>query len=253
VNYQDSNLALKEALQGGMRIFVQPIVDLEHVDDEAVMGWEVLYHAPKGFSGVGAKGIFSEAARQKKAYNLDLVCCQKGVRSLKRLGPDARAFFNLQPESFVAKLFEHQASPFKLLKRPPVIEVMESQRYRTKQLVEAARVWHEAGFLLAVDDVSTGYNRLLSVVDLKPDFIKLDRQLVADCHENQRRKVVISSINALANDLGAVVIAEGIETKEELECLQPLGIKYAQGFYFSRPMPVENMSKNIRKGMIELV
>jgi len=101
--------------------------------------------------------------------------------------------------------------------------------------------------------VSTGYNRLLSIVELKPDFIKLDRQLVADCHKSQRRRTVISSINDLANELGAEVIAEGVEIKEELECLKSLGIRYAQGFYFCRPLPVQNMNKNMKRGMVQSV
>ena len=93
------------------------------------------------------------------------------------------------------------------------------------------------GFRIAVDDLGAGYAGLSTFALLEPEFVKLDMSLVRDIHISQvRQRVVVSMIN-LCKDLGHRVIAEGVETKEECECLRALGVDLLQGYFFARPGP----------------
>ncbi len=107
---------------------------------------------------------------------------------------------------------------------------------RFMQAIEAVRA---AGFKLAVDDVSSGNDRLRLVAELEPDYIKIDRYLVAECDRHPNRLHTIHRLLQLAGDLGAAVIAEGIERQEELSALIDLGVIYGQGFLLGRPMEME--------------
>jgi EAL domain-containing protein (putative c-di-GMP-specific phosphodiesterase class I) len=104
---------------------------------------------------------------------------------------------------------------------------------RFMQAIEAVRA---SGFKLAVDDVSSGHDRLRLVAELEPDYIKIDRCLVVECDRHPNRLHTIHCLLQLAGDLGAAVIAEGIERQEELSALIDLGVIYGQGFLPGRPM-----------------
>ena len=91
------------------------------------------------------------------------------------------------------------------------------------------------GFRLAVDDVGSGYSGLRSIAELKPDFIKIDMGLIRDIHLDPIKQDLTATIARFSTNSGITLIAEGIETAEELRCLKSIGVRYAQGFLFARP------------------
>ncbi len=93
------------------------------------------------------------------------------------------------------------------------------------------------GFEIAVDDMGAGYSGLEKIVHLNPNYLKFDLMMVRDIDTSFVKREMLKAIHSLAENVGADVIAEGIERKEELETLKELGIRYGQGFLFARPNP----------------
>jgi EAL domain-containing protein (putative c-di-GMP-specific phosphodiesterase class I) len=97
----------------------------------------------------------------------------------------------------------------------------------------------DRGVRLAVDDAGSGYSSFRHILRLHPDFIKLDRELIAGIDADPPQRSLVAALSRFAKEVGASVIAEGVETPEEASILLPIGIHLAQGFLFARPGPVE--------------
>ncbi len=128
------------------------------------------------------------------------------------------------------------------------VEIIEASNMKTMfvGLLQAIEDVRAAGFKLAVDDVSSGTDRLRLIADLAPDYIKIDRYLIAECDRQRNRLHTIHRVTQLAGDLGALAIAEGIERQEELSALIDLGIIYGQGFLLGRPLELERRTATKR-------
>ncbi len=100
---------------------------------------------------------------------------------------------------------------------------------------------HKEGVRLCIDDFGTGYSSLSVLHKFHVDTLKIDRTFISQMGEHSRNKIFVKTIVDLAHNLGMDVIAEGVETKEDMEFLKSLGCEYAQGFFFSRPQDPEVM------------
>lgn len=121
-----------------------------------------------------------------------------------------------------------------------ITETVDSKEYEalTKLLLRL----RENGFTTSVDDFGTGYSSLTMLKDFKLDVLKLDRSFIiklGDGEDNSRDKILISTVISLARMLDMKVLAEGVETVEQLEYLKSVNCDMVQGFYFSMPIPVE--------------
>jgi EAL domain-containing protein (putative c-di-GMP-specific phosphodiesterase class I) len=100
-----------------------------------------------------------------------------------------------------------------------------------------------AGVHLVVDDLGAGYSNLNLIADLEPRVVKLDRKLVQDLHRKPRQQKVVAMVVRLCEQLGAAVVAEGIETRDELMAVCDSGAQYGQGFLLAKPsFPVPNIT-----------
>ena len=97
--------------------------------------------------------------------------------------------------------------------------------------------WVARGAQIAIDDTGAGYASLEHVVELRPDFLKLTRGLVADIDKDANRQALLRALGAFAREVGAVIVAEGVERREELEVLRESQVDFAQGWLFGRPGP----------------
>jgi EAL domain-containing protein (putative c-di-GMP-specific phosphodiesterase class I) len=88
---------------------------------------------------------------------------------------------------------------------------------------------------LVVDDLGAGYSNLKSIADLQPNVVKLDRDLVAGIDRSERQRRLVAGVVGLCGDLDALVVAEGIETADELQAVCDAGAHFGQGFLFARP------------------
>ena len=117
-----------------------------------------------------------------------------------------------------------------------VIELTEQDTVLNHTLLrERLRPWIARGALVAVDDAGAGFTSLEYVADIRPDFLKLSRGMVAGVDRDATREAVLRATAAFAREVGARVVAEGVERAEELEALRAMEIDYGQGWLFGRP------------------
>jgi diguanylate cyclase (GGDEF)-like protein len=122
-----------------------------------------------------------------------------------------------------------------------IIEVTEDAFVaKTHFQDEILPIFRKLGVGISIDDFGIGYSSLSALADITADEIKIDRSFITDIHKRPRSQGILKAIESLSEALGMTVIAEGIETFEELAYLQAATkIRYAQGFYFSRPIFLE--------------
>ena len=94
-----------------------------------------------------------------------------------------------------------------------------------------------------MDDVGAGYSGLNRVVNTSPNYLKVDIELVRDIQKHKKKEIMMEFLLHYCNETGAILIAEGIETEAELECLCRLGVHYGQGYFLGRP---DRTFKNVR-------
>lgn len=124
-----------------------------------------------------------------------------------------------------------------------VIEILESKLENTEKLIEIIEVYRSHGFLIALDDFGIGHSNFDRMSILKPDIVKIDRSLITNIDKNSYKQEIFKSITGLARKIGALVIAEGVETREEtFKCIE-LRADLLQGFYISKPG--EKMCKTV--------
>ncbi|HVC68996.1 MAG TPA: EAL domain-containing protein [Acidimicrobiales bacterium] len=97
--------------------------------------------------------------------------------------------------------------------------------------------WLGRGFRLAVDDAGAGYSSLRHIVELSPDYLKLDRELIRGIDEDPNRRALMRAVVAFAREVGTSVIAEGVETRGELDVLRDADVHLVQGYLLARPAP----------------
>jgi EAL domain-containing protein (putative c-di-GMP-specific phosphodiesterase class I) len=94
----------------------------------------------------------------------------------------------------------------------------------------------QSGIRIAVDDLGFGHGNLRMVLDVRPEYLKIERYFVDGCADDGDRRAMLRSVTSLARDFQSLVIAEGVERPDDLEVLRDLGIPLAQGYLLARPM-----------------
>ncbi|SFX63040.1 putative bifunctional diguanylate cyclase/phosphodiesterase [Marinospirillum alkaliphilum] len=162
----------------------------------------------------------------------ELLQQQTGLRLAINLSP--RQFWDQQ----LGNRLLQQLETLQLLPTQLELEITEGTALQDPDT--AIRLLNElkrAGISLAMDDFGTGYSSLAYLQDLPVNRVKLDRHFVQGIGQDQRQELIITSLVRLAKDLGKEVVAEGVETDEQLAFLQAIGCPLAQGYFFARPMP----------------
>jgi EAL domain-containing protein (putative c-di-GMP-specific phosphodiesterase class I) len=117
------------------------------------------------------------------------------------------------------------------------VEITESVPFTDFDMVRSVinEVRSRGHLFLVVDDLGAGFSNLKRIIDLEPKLVKLDRELIKDIDKNKRLQKLVASIVQLCMKQGANVVAEGIETEEELRAVIDSGAQYGQGYLFARP------------------
>lgn len=123
--------------------------------------------------------------------------------------------------------------------RQLVVEVTEHDAVEAyDELVAQLSGLRQLGVRVAVDDAGSGYASFRHILSLRPDIIKLDIGLVRGVHEDAGRRSLASALTGFSREVGAVLVAEGVEVEAEAETLRDLGVDYGQGYLFGRPEPL---------------
>ncbi len=145
-------------------------------------------------------------------------------------------FINLHPDDLLDETLYDPAAPLSALAPEVVLEFTERSPIESVPDVrERARRLRGLGFRLAVDDLGSGYAGLTSFASLQPDFVKLDRGLVAGIDREPVKRKLVGSIVSVSREMGIAVVAEGVETVGERDAAAELGCDLMQGFLFRRP------------------
>jgi EAL domain-containing protein (putative c-di-GMP-specific phosphodiesterase class I)/DNA-binding NarL/FixJ family response regulator len=236
----------RQALDGGaLRMVFQPVLDVQR---GAVVGVEALarfpvepYRPPNEW--------FDDARRAGLGDRLELAAVRAALRQLDALPPDVFLAVNLSPECVLSR---NMTEVFDAVDgRRVVLELTEHTRVQDYgQLLARLDELRLQGVRIAVDDTGAGYAGLQHILELLPDVLKLDLQLIRGIDADPIRRALTTALLNFANELGASVIAEGIETPEELATLQSLGVGWGQGYLFARPgdLPVVLESATLAGG-----
>lgn len=118
-------------------------------------------------------------------------------------------------------------------------------------LVGILEKFHQSGIHILMDDFGSGYSSLNTLKNIPIDLLKMDKTLIDDYENNSRSKKIITSVIALARELGIKVVAEGVETKEQYKFLESISCDYIQGYYCSRPIPQADYEDLLRRNSLE--
>jgi len=145
-------------------------------------------------------------------------------------------FLNVHPSELNERFIVQPDDPIFNHSEDVYLEITESVPLSHFELCK--HILHEVrgrGVYLVVDDLGAGYSNLKYIADLHPRIVKLDRELVAGLTKGTRLHKLVSAIVVLCRELGARVVAEGIETQEELFAVRDAGAHYGQGYLLARP------------------
>jgi diguanylate cyclase (GGDEF)-like protein len=216
---------------GAIRAVFQPIVRLAGLE---VIGYEGLSRFPTPPGLVALPPDVTLAAAESAGLRDELeVACWAAIAAAG-VPPHGRALWvNLSPEALGHPGLLEVAG--RLTSRL-VIELTEQDAVLNHVLLRRRlQPWIERGALVAVDDAGAGFTSLEYVADIRPDFLKLSRGMVAGIDADASREAVLRATAAFAREVGARVVAEGVERPEELETLRAMEIDYGQGWLFGRP------------------
>lgn len=220
-----------------IRTMLHSIRDLQN--GRSVVGHEALMRGPKGMPFESPPLAFAMAATMGMLEHLDTNC----VRLAARVKTKHQLFINVHPRTIVGhrefwSLVGEIADSGPRSPHEIVFEIVEHSTDHDSDLAHSLRELRGLGFGLAVDDLGEGAAGMRRVVETEPDFVKIDRFFISGIDSNPRKRSVVNGIAAMSRELGAKVIAEGIDTENELQVLADIGIELGQGFYFERPEEV---------------
>ena len=219
--------------------YFQPIIDMH---TNKIFAYETLTR------GVLPNGdlmypdiLFSKSARNDMNFTLDRMCRETALKTTAVKKIDAKVFINFIPTSIYDPEF-CLASTVKWAKQLEfdpkniVFEVVETQNVKDKEhLKKILNYYRKEGFLIALDDVGEGYSSLNMIIDIKPDIIKVDRNIIDNIDKDPMKQSIYKALRGICLDNGIKILAEGVETPYELEKVKEIGVDYAQGYYFARP------------------
>jgi EAL domain-containing protein (putative c-di-GMP-specific phosphodiesterase class I) len=225
---------------GGPDMVYQQIVDMRahRAGVDRAVGYEALARfpfatPPEWFEVAGASGL---------RLDLELAAMRTAIDGFAPSNHDGFLALNLSDASLTSSSLADALvglDPGRIVLELSEVALIKSYEV-TKRFVDSLR---DTGIRLAVDDVGAGEIDLWHILRLEPAVIKVDMSLVRDIEHTPRNRALIRGISAMAQDLGMMVVAEGIEAPEEEEQLLELGVQYGQGYLFGKPRPLQWKTK----------
>ncbi len=243
---EDSSTAVRDIIRArNLKPVYQPIVDLS---DGSVLGFEGLIRpgASSPFSNPGQ--LFAAAAAAGRTVELDLACFEVVTAGAVQIDPQQVVSINLSPqtlemEDFTASWLLEILARYEISPGRVIVELTEREAITDlDRLRQSVASLQRAGLRLAADDVGAGNAGLRLLSQVRFDIMKIDLSLVQDGAQHDSSRAVVRSLMDLAARQGAVAIAEGLETAEQLRSLRELGITTGQGYLLGRPGPNTGLS-----------
>jgi EAL domain-containing protein (putative c-di-GMP-specific phosphodiesterase class I)/DNA-binding response OmpR family regulator len=217
----------------------QPIVSL---DDYKVIGYELLARGPLQSELHRPDALFEVARAENRVPELDRLCRMMAARGSATLPREYLRFINTEPIDLLSRsggdiaVQEFVDATSEDLRGQTVIEITENSVIddfaHMRHVVDRLR---DQGFRIAIDDAGAGYAGLQTMVEIEPDFIKLDMSLTRHLERSLVKQKLIGTLRDFCRQAEIALVAEGIETQAQLDVLLALDIAYGQGFLFAHP------------------
>lgn len=208
-------------------------------------GWYEALIRPHGPHYHWSPGDFiDQLYLERPSLHTDLEVFRRVATWLSEQTAPTRVSINTHPESLASRHFVDTALEFQSMVRSLghsiCVELIEFGRSREKKaLVANAQALRQAGLLIALDDFGSRVNCFDLCAAGIVDLLKIDTAVTSGLHINRNQRAIVESIKTLGRGLGARVIAEGVETPQQVEALRALEVEYAQGFHFQKPQLLE--------------
>lgn len=245
--------AMEMAIQNKeFTLYLQPKYDIEKgtiIGAEALVRWISLengFISPGDFIPVFENNGF--------VYEVDKFIWEESCRYLRKWLDEGREVHPISVnvsriDLYDPKLVQHLVDlreKYQLPSQYLELEITESAYTEDpEQIITITRQLREAGFVILMDDFGTGYSSLNMLKDIQIDVLKLDMGFLKSSDYSAKGGNILTAILKMAESLKMQTIAEGVETKEQVEFLKSIGCKYVQGFYYSTPLPVDEFEKLI--------
>lgn len=237
-----SDSQLTHVLQNdAIATYFHAIVDLE---TNEIHGHECLSRGVAKDGGIiSPVSLLDDAREADLMFQLDRQMRITALKAAQQHGLECKIFINFiptavyNPEYCLQTTFKW-ANDLGLKPEQIVFEVVETDKIEdVNHLVSILNHYREKGFQVALDDVASGYSGLLQLMSIRPDIIKIDREIITDIHLNPAKQAVMDALLLVAERHGIRTLAEGVETAEELAYVRDKGISLAQGYFFGKPSP----------------
>ncbi|MEG1267631.1 MAG: EAL domain-containing protein [Oscillospiraceae bacterium] len=246
--------AMPEALENGeFKLFIQPKYNLF---SEKIVGGEALVRWIRSDGSIVMPGDFIPLFEQTGAiYQMDMYLMDKLCEFVRsQLDKNAQAFpisinqsrrymYSQNYVEVICEKLRRSNVPAGMIE----LEITENIVYKDlDKLITVLNVLHENGFRISIDDFGSGYSSLNVLKNLPVDIIKLDRFMLSETLNSKREKTVVANIIRMAKELDMSVVAEGVETREQVLFLRGCGCETVQGFYYSKPISAEKFAELLR-------
>ena len=232
----------KILLEASLYPVYQPIVNL---GDATVHAHEALIRGPRGSALHTPDALLRAAAHERLGFEFEYACLAAALRNWGQMAVPGRLFVNISA-AVLKQLITSQGADALLkligdlgiLSRMLVLEITEHERVDDMDsLADVVSQVRSAGVSLALDDFGDGRSSLRLWSQLKPEVVKIDKYFTKNISQHGDKLKTIQALLQIADIFGTSLVAEGIETKEDLRVLRDLGISYGQGYFLGHPNP----------------
>ncbi|MCF8567929.1 EAL domain-containing protein [Alicyclobacillus tolerans] len=215
--------------------FYQEIHDIQN---DTTLGHEALIRLWHNNSYYSAATVLKHAARHGGLPALDNQIHRLAINQFEG---DGLLFLNCTPQTLISR---ELSFPVDIDLSGLVMEITERAPLRldSHSMADYLRPYRSAGLRVALDDFGTGWSSFHRIEALEPDFVKLDKSLLSGMEMHVHTRKVLAGMINFACTTGITLIAEGVETPEQVTILRNLGYQYIQGFYFDVPKPTRSGS-----------
>lgn len=228
-------------LEGALAPVFQPIVSLQ---DTTVYAHEALIRGPKALPLHRPDALLAAARKEGLLLDFEIACVAVALGQWAALRQPGRLFVNLSASALVAMVRGRSADALPkamqalgLHPRMLVIEITEHEHVTDiAALEDAVQRVHAVGVMLALDDFGDGRSSLRLWSELHPDIVKIDKYFTADVSRHAKKLQTLRALMQIAEIFGTSLVAEGIETAEDLRVVRDLGISLGQGYFIGRPI-----------------
>jgi len=243
IKFSQSDWLVEMLAQKKFTSYFQPIVSIQ--DTSKIYGYESLL---RGFNSEGnlisPEPILELATEAGLLPQLDQFARLNSINQFSQYQLNRHIFINFTPTAVYDPVFclrstVEAINAAGISHEQVVFEVVESDNFQDLEHLKAVlQYYREQGFLIALDDLGSGYSSLNLLHQLRPDFIKLDMGLIRDVHKNQYKALITAKLLEITQKLNIQTVAEGIECIEELNWLRQHGADLAQGYLIAKPSAV---------------